>query len=117
MNANDHRYTYGAGKGGMGGGGRGSNFGCHTWGNERFTGSDGRENTGGGGGGTDPEGTVAGKGGSGIVVVRYRNPTPLIFGGAPTFSNGYTIHWFTTVGASALEFPTPGTETWPLATF
>ncbi|CAJ1342222.1 unnamed protein product [Effrenium voratum] len=111
VNANDHRYAYGAGKGGMGGGGRGSNFGCHTWGNERFTGSDGRENTGGGGGGTDPEGTVAGKGGSGIVVVRYRNPTPLIFGGAPTFSNGYTIHWFTTVGASALEFPTPGTET------
>lgn len=39
---------------------------------------------GGGGGGTDPESSVAGKGGSGVVIVRYLAPT--VYG--PVDENG-----------------------------
>ena len=66
----------GGGGGGKGGGGKGSDWGSTTDSNpDKFTGTDGEENTGGGGGGTDPECRVAGKGGSGIVVVRYKSMT------------------------------------------
>lgn len=37
-----------------------------------FDGTSGAPNTGGGGGGTDPESSLAGSGGSGIVIIRYR---------------------------------------------
>lgn len=57
------------GVGGSGGGGNGSSLGYG--GGAYFNGTSGAANTGGGGGGTDPESTLAGNGGSGIVIVRY----------------------------------------------
>ncbi|CAE7252091.1 unnamed protein product [Symbiodinium necroappetens] len=91
----------GGGAGGKGGGGKGSDWGSTTDSNpDKFTGTDGEENTGGGGGGTDPECRVAGKGGSGIVVVRYKSTKPLLTGGTITTSGGYQIHTFSAVGPS-----------------
>ena len=69
-----------------------------------FTGTDGEDNTGGGGGGTDPECRVGGAGGSGLVVVRYSSPTPLMVGGSITSKGGYQIHSFRNVGTSKLEY-------------
>ena len=81
----------GGGAGGKGGGGKGSDWGSTTDSNpDKFTGTDGEENTGGGGGGTDPECRVAGKGGSGIVVVRYKSTKPLLTGGTITTSGGHS---------------------------
>ncbi len=57
------------GNGGLGGGGKGSSLGYRV--GDYFNGTNGESNTGGGGGGTDPESTLAGNGGSGIVVVRF----------------------------------------------
>ena len=59
----------GGGAGGLGGGGNGSTLG--NGGGSFFDGTSGAPNTGGGGGGTDPESSVAGSGGSGIVIIRY----------------------------------------------
>jgi hypothetical protein len=67
----------------------GGDGGCATagdgsdWGSELRTGGDNHfdggssavDNFGGGGGGTDPESTVAGRGGSGIVIIRYTIPS------------------------------------------
>ena len=79
----------GGGAGGKGGGGKGSDFASKTRkNNKKFTGTSGEKNTGGGGGGTDPECKVAGKGGSGIVVVRYKSMKPLLTGGTITTSDG-----------------------------
>lgn len=60
----------GGGAGGLGGGGNGSTLG--NGGGSFFDGTSGAPNTGGGGGGTDPESSLAGSGGSGIVIIRYR---------------------------------------------
>ncbi|CAK0896829.1 unnamed protein product, partial [Prorocentrum cordatum] len=56
-------------------------------------------NTGGGGGGTDPESSLAGNGGSGIVIIKYLSSIPLLQGGTVTTSNGYQIHTFTATGS------------------
>jgi len=87
------------GAGGLGGGGRGDNSGsvgaiCQN----------GTPNTGGGGGAHSTNYPTAGSGkagngGSGIVIVKYLGP-PKATGGTVTFSGGYTIHTFTTVGST-----------------
>ena len=62
------------GTGGMGGGG-------NAGGNSARSGSDGTPNTGGGGGGNgDAGGSTSGKGGSGIVIVRYKPSILLTYG-------------------------------------
>jgi len=84
VNANcgcDHPNS--GGIGGAGGGGNGSSLGYG--GGAYFNGTSGGANTGGGGGGTDPESTLAGNGGSGIVIVRY------LASSAPTNSARPTI--------------------------
>jgi hypothetical protein len=72
--------AYGNLTGGFGGIGGGGNF--------NFTGS---RNTGGGGGSN-------GKGGSGIVIIRYPGP-PIATGGTITQVDGDTIHTFTATGS------------------
>jgi hypothetical protein len=73
------------GAGGTGGLGGGGNAG----GNSARSGSDGTPNTGGGGGGNgDAGGSTSGKGGSGIVIVRYKNA----FGSAATFTSSPTSY-------------------------
>jgi hypothetical protein len=65
----------GGGPGGCAGAGRGSNIGVYgPWGASPLSNAtSGTNNFGHGGGGTDPESTVAGSGGSGVVIVRYVN--------------------------------------------
>lgn len=87
------------GKGGKGGGGKGSTAGFGS--SNRFTGTNGEDGLGGGGGGTDPESTVAGIGGSGIVIVRYQGG-PKFSGGTVSSCQGYTVHTFATVGQHSL---------------
>ena len=70
------------GVGGSGGGGNGSSLGYG--GGAYFNGTSGAANTGGGGGGTDPESTLAGNGGSGIVIVRYLASSVPANSGVPT---------------------------------
>ena len=95
----------GGGLGGRGGGGKGSSWASEVkHGAASFTGTDGEDNTGGGGGGTDPECRVGGVGGSGLVVVRYPSPVPLMVGGSITSKGGYQIHSFQNVGTSKLEY-------------
>jgi hypothetical protein len=73
------------GEGGAGGGGRGN-------------GGDAEPNTGGGGGGSlHNAATGAGRGGDGLIVVRYAG-APLYTGGAISTSNGVVTHVFTTSG-------------------
>ena len=72
----------GGGLGGSGGGGNGSSLGYG--GGAYFNGTSGAANTGGGGGGTDPESTLAGNGGSGIVIVRYLASSVPANSGVPT---------------------------------
>ena len=78
----DHPDSGGAG--GLGGGGNGSTLGYG--GGTAFNGTSGATNTGGGGGGTDPESTVAGNGGSGIVIVRYLTSDAPANSGLPVIS-------------------------------
>ncbi|MES2332510.1 MAG: LamG-like jellyroll fold domain-containing protein [Bacteroidota bacterium] len=87
----------GGGVGGSGGGGNGSSMGFGA--GAFFNGTPGTNGTGGGGGGTDPESTVAGSGGSGIVIIRYPG-TPSATGGTITQSGGFTIHTFTNTGSN-----------------
>jgi hypothetical protein len=63
----------GGGAGGCEAAGRGSNIGVYgPWGPSSLSNAtSGTNNFGHGGGGTDPESTVAGNGGSGVVIVRY----------------------------------------------
>ena len=85
VNANcgcDHPNS--GGTGGAGGGGNGSSLGYG--GGAYFNGTAGAANTGGGGGGTDPESTLAGNGGSGIVIVRYLASSVPSNSGVPTIS-------------------------------
>ena len=88
------------GVGGLGGGGAGSSG---FEGLPALYGTDGTPNTGGGGGGTHYDapatGTsgIEGRGGSGIVIVRYQGPQKAI-GGTVTSVGGDTIHTFTTSG-------------------
>ncbi|CAE7235189.1 unnamed protein product, partial [Symbiodinium microadriaticum] len=97
----------GGGTGGLGGGGNGSSFGVPVGGSREgcFNGQSGLNNTGGGGGGTDPECDVAGDGGSGLVVLRYRSAEPILIGGNVTSLDGYILHSFMEVGASSLVYP------------
>jgi hypothetical protein len=74
----------GGGAGGAGGGGNGSSLGHG--GGAFFDGTAGAANTGGGGGGTDPESSLAGNGGSGIVIVRYLASSVPANTGVPTIS-------------------------------
>ena len=55
-------------------------------------GSPGTDGTGGGGGG------VGARGGTGILVIRYKGTTPRATGGTITTSGGYTYHTFTASG-------------------
>ena len=111
VNRNSNDFHYRGGYGGKGGGGSGSHFGANggrrrdSW--ATFYGTNGEANTGGGGGGTDPEGQKGGSGGSGIVVIRYPSPRPLLMGGTPSFHQGFQIHTFT-AGKSTLSFPQEG---------
>ena len=120
MNKNGNKeLKNGGGLGGRGGGGKGSSWASEVKrGAVSFTGTDGEDNTGGGGGGTDPECRVGGAGGSGIVVVRYPSPVPLMVGGSITSKGGYQIHSFRNVGTSKLEYD-PGRANkifqWPAA--
>lgn len=88
------------GPGGLGGGGRGG------WAMSEQIGEyvpqPGVANTGSGGGGGGRNGSGGGVGGSGIVIVRYYGPQRAT-GGTVTTWNGYTIHTFTTVGASTFN--------------
>ena len=59
------------------------------------TATSGAVNTGGGGGGDRT--SVAGSGGSGVVIVRYLGGQ-VATGGTITSSGGYTVHTFTGVG-------------------
>ena len=70
--------------GGHYGGGFGSSIGTNSGPDFHtdFNGTSGLPNTGGGGGGTDPEGLVAGDGGSGVVVVKYKALTQRLEGGS-----------------------------------
>ena len=63
-------------------------------------GTSGSINTGGGGGAARGSGNAAGKGGSGIVAIRY-NGTPIAIGGEITQSAGFTYHVYRTVGSSS----------------
>jgi hypothetical protein len=63
----------GGGAAGCTGAGRGSSQVVHPSGSG-FNGTAGADDFGHGGGGTDPESTVAGRGGSGIVIIRYTTP-------------------------------------------
>jgi len=72
------------------------------------SGGDGGINTGGGGGGTSHNNTIAGlssgRGGSGIIIVRYKIAaveTAKATGGQITFHGGKTIHTFTGSGTFA----------------
>jgi len=84
-----------------GGGGSGSlNPGTATCGGGSSTtgsGNDATANTGGGGGGSY-NGPVAGKGGSGIVIISYPTGSITASGGTVTTSGGNTIHTFTSSG-------------------
>lgn len=80
----------------------------------------GLPNTGGGGGASRSDQTatwVGGKGGSGIVVLRYPG-APRALGGTITAGTGsaagYTIHTFTAEGAQALHVPEDGTINAPI---
>ena len=66
----------GGGAGGCAQAGRGSNIGVYgPWGVSTLSNAtSGENNFGHGGGGTDPESTVAGDGGSGVVIIRYVMP-------------------------------------------
>jgi len=88
-----------AGTGGVGGGGAG--------GVTSAAGTAGTANTGGGGGGHFNANTVAGAGGSGIVVVRYPGSIQFFTGGTLSYANGYIIHTFYANGTLAPTTPTP----------
>lgn len=93
------------GSGGIGGGGRGGSS---------AAGENGAANTGGGGGAGGYSGSTTfngGSGGSGIVIVRYPGPQKATGGNTITFSDGYTIHTFTsgTSTFTPFSFPTNGT--------
>ena len=85
-----------SGAGGTGGGGAGSTQGNAT---------SGGNGLGGGGGGSGADGK-GGDGGSGLVIVRYKG-TPAGTGGTVSAgtgsATGYTLHTFSTTGASALD--------------
>ena len=96
------------GQGGIGGSGGGGQGGHSVIG--QALGTSGITNTGGGGGGAGGRivgGTAnSGTGGSGIVLIRYPG-IQKANGGTVTTLGGYTIHAFTTIGAStftALSF-------------
>lgn len=84
--------TPAGGLGGIGGGGRG--------GNTVAAGQDGTPNTGGGGGSAgNNNASGPGKGGSGIVVIRYKG-TQRAQGGTISYSGGYTYHKFLATGSA-----------------
>jgi hypothetical protein len=83
------------GNGGIGGGASGSSN------TTKYTGS---ANTGGGGGGFNAGSSTpaaGGKGGSGIVAIRYIGPNLLGAGGEVTTSGSYIYHTFKSVGTSS----------------
>ena len=61
-------------------------------------GSNGTDGLGGGGGGGDPQRTVTARGGSGIVIIRYRRQTQ------PTVSNSRLLLDTATTGTATVEF-------------
>ena len=87
------RYT-GANIGGQGGGAIGG-YGCH--GNAVHA-ANGQANTGGGGGGQPAYNFLAGNGGSGVVIIKYKGPQKATGGDSIITRQGYTIHVFTSSG-------------------
>ena len=100
------------GQGGLGGAGDGTPFNTGGIPNP-VTAESGQANTGGGGGGSGgPSGTIdsqGGAGGSGLVVVRYLGASAGTGGAVAqgtsgsNMAAGYTLHTFTSVGASTLK--------------
>lgn len=92
--------------GGVGGGGDGGRYGNGSAGLRNAT--SGTANTGGGGGGAwGGAGSAIGSGGSGVVMVRYFGPQIATGGTVSTVTVGistYTLHTFTSVGNSKLDF-------------
>ena len=87
------RYT-GANIGGLGGGAIGG-YGCH---GNSVQAQDGQSNTGGGGGGQPAYNRLAGNGGSGIVIIKYKGAQRATGGDSIITRNGFTIHVFTSSG-------------------
>ena len=87
------RYT-GANIGGLGGGAIGG-YGCHS---NAVQAQDGQSNTGGGGGGQPAYNRLAGNGGSGIVIIKYKGAQRATGGDSIITRNGFTIHVFTSSG-------------------
>jgi RHS repeat-associated protein/uncharacterized repeat protein (TIGR01451 family) len=76
----------------------------------QLNGLDAAANTGSGGGGA--VNAAAGKGGSGIVIVRYLTGSMSATGGTVTTSGSYTIHTFTSGGTFTIASPTTAPEGW-----
>ena len=87
------RFT-GANVGGKGGGGVGG-YGCH---GNSVQAQDGQANTGGGGGGQPAQNRLAGNGGSGVVIIKYKGPQKATGGDSIITRQGFTIHVFTSSG-------------------
>ena len=87
------RFT-GANVGGKGGGGVGG-YGCH---GNSVQAQDGQANTGGGGGGQPAQNRLAGNGGSGVVIIKYKGPQKATGGDSIITRQGFTIHIFTSSG-------------------
>lgn len=105
------------GMGGNGIGGNGGNGPNTASGGNPTAGLDG---TGSGGGGANGyNGTTAGiqggKGGSGIVILRYASPVPLATGGEITQSGGFVIHTFTSSGTLTFSEATSDATTGTIA--
>ena len=100
------RYT-GANIGGLGGGAIGG-YGCH---GNSVQAQDGQSNTGGGGGGQPAYNRLAGNGGSGIVIIKYKGPQRATGGDSIITRNGFTIHVFTSSGTFTVGNKVAGLST------
>ena len=100
------RYT-GANIGGLGGGAIGG-YGCH---GNAVQAQDGQSNTGGGGGGQPAYDRLAGNGGSGIVIIKYKGAQRATGGDSIITRNGFTIHVFTSSGTFTVGNKVAGLST------
>ena len=99
-------YT-GANIGGLGGGAIGG-YGCH---GNSVQAQDGQSNTGGGGGGQPAYNRLAGNGGSGIVIIKYKGAQRATGGDSIITRNGFTIHVFTSSGTFTVGNKVAGLST------
>jgi hypothetical protein len=103
----DSRNSVG-GAGGLGGGGNGANTLAGASGA-----GDGTDGLGGGGGGAAQDGALAGKGGSGVVIVRYLGEPQATGGTITEFEDeggSYTVHTFTASGVLDFSATPPEKE-------